>query len=212
MLFDHAEQTAIIGGAHNNFAIGQQLGCIRTSRPPDNAVFDGVEFGQRLILTFGRAQNVINRVFGYAVTQQGPFHVVDRALFKAAFARIGFQIEHSTDIAGCGIANHIGTIAECGRIHDLWNEAIRHQKITKVIRGRCAIGGRCQLRVSVNFQCQAFVTQTDGISSNHVNHIPGDVASFVHGAQFGHGFSRAVIVDNGDTGLFGIGVVVSQFL
>ena len=43
------------------------------------------------------------------------------------------------------------------------------------------------------FHRQAFVAQTDGVSCDHVDEVPGDVAGFVHRAQFRNGFGRGFV-------------------
>ncbi len=172
---------------------------VSTGRPPDNAVFDRAQFGERFFLAFFCGQNVIDIVLGNAVTQQCPFHVVDRALFQGTFARIFRQIEHVTDFARrFDTGGHfVGAIAERCRIHDLRDKAVAYQKIAKVVFGRGTIGPDSKVFFRIDFQRQTFVTQADGIGCHDINQIPGDVSRFVHGAQLGYGLGRTFVPGDG---------------
>ena len=184
LLFDDREQTPVIGRAHHDFAVRQKLGRIRTGRPPDHVVFDRCQFIKRLLLAFFGLQHVIDVFFCHAIAQQRPFDVVDRTLFKRALAGIGFGVENSTDRCGRCIANHIRAVAKGRGINDLRDEAVADQQIAKVILGGCPVGRRGQHFVRVDFHRQTFVTQTQRVRRNDVDHIPCHIARFVHRAQF----------------------------
>jgi hypothetical protein len=49
-------------------------------------------------------------------------------------------------------------------------------------------------------------------SGFNIDQIPGDVARFVHGAQFGHGLGRGFIIDDVDAGLFHVRRVIGVLL
>mmetsp|Transcript_11061 Transcript_11061/g.16094 ORF Transcript_11061/g.16094 Transcript_11061/m.16094 type:complete len:376 (-) Transcript_11061:249-1376(-) len=196
LLSNGREQTTIVGRTHDNFAIGQQLGCFRTSRPPDNAFLDGVELGQGLGYTFVGAQNVIDVVLGNAVAIQSPLKVVDWTLLQRTFAGELRQVKHVTNSGRSFGANQVGAVAKCGRVNDLWHKAVGNQQIAKVFGRRGAIGGCGQICVMVDFIGQTFVAQAHGVGRNRINQIPGDIAGFVHGTQFRNSFARAFVPDD----------------
>jgi hypothetical protein len=71
-------------------------------------------------------------------------------------------------------------------------------QVAEVIGCRCAIIGAASSSSGSIFHCQAFVAKADGVRSNHVDQIPGDVACFVHGAQLGNSLVGAFVPDHFD--------------
>lgn len=196
------------------FPVGQQLRRLGGGRPPDDVGLDGAQFGQGAVDAGLGGEDVINLVGGHAITEQSPFHIVDRTFLERTLAGEVFGVEKRANIGRHLAApfGDIGAIAEGCRIDDLRDETFGHQHFTKILGGRRPIGRRRQIPVGVDDLGQTFVAQADGVGGDHVNQVPGNVLGFVHGAQFGDRLRRGFIIHHFDPGQrhvrFVIGVVL----
>ena len=129
MRFKLAEQEE----TRHGFAIVEQLRRISAGRPPDNLVLDGVELGECLGLAFFGFKHVIDVFLGDTVAKQSPFHVVDRTLFERTLAGILLKVEDIADTGRRCVADHIGAIAEGGRIDDLRDEAVADDQVAEIV-------------------------------------------------------------------------------
>jgi hypothetical protein len=87
-----AEEATVIGRAHDRLRHRPEAAACRRRRSTRSvSVLDGVELGEGRSDAFIGLQHVVDVFHGHAVTDQRPFHVVDRALFQRALAREVFQ-------------------------------------------------------------------------------------------------------------------------
>ena len=87
------EDAAVVGRAHDHFAIRQQLRRLRSGFPPHHLVLDGVQLAEGTVLAFGRVQRLVHLVPRNAVGHQRELEIHQRRAAHAAAPGELFQVK-----------------------------------------------------------------------------------------------------------------------
>jgi len=120
------------------------------------------------------------------------FFLID--LFPVALACGRLRVEKRRRFGPGACRNHIGAVAECGRIK---RSAGLKQSLTsrspKSVFGRCPVGGAAAFPRRRFPIARLRHTVRMASAATTYDQIPGHVAGFVHRAQPCHGFVRAFV-------------------